>query len=228
MSMEVTRETPIATSPIKSAPLVTDNSGAIMIAKLEAAARRIVELGSKATAAPWRRVGKTGYINGRDDTASRRDAEVRVADVGAYRDKGLLRFNRDRWDADLDFIAFTRNHAPALAAEYLRLREVEKALEAEVERLKEMVAQTEDHLTNALLQRDLARANLADAYLADANLAGAQPYRSAPELLEALREIRRLCSAAANDGKSAAVRESNVNRAWHVASAAIAAATGEG
>ena len=55
-----------------------------------------------------------------------------------------------------------------------------------------------------------------------------QPYRSAPELLEALREIKRLCSAAANDGKSAAVRESNVNQAWHVASAAIAAATGEG
>jgi hypothetical protein len=36
-----------------------------------------------------------------------------------------------------------------------------------------------------------------------------------------LLEIQRLLSAAANDGKPAAVKESNANQAWHVAERAL-------
>lgn len=68
------------------------------------------------TPGPWRVAGKaSGYIAyaGTDPEIG----SVQIATVGAYRDKELLPFNRDRWDADCALIAA----APAL---YEALRQI--------------------------------------------------------------------------------------------------------
>lgn len=45
-------------------------------------------------------------------------------------------------------------------------------------------------------------------------------------LVAALREIKLLLSASKNDGKSAAVKESNANQAWHAADVALSSIGG--
>ncbi len=65
------------------------------------------------TAGPWR-AAKSGYIFGPD---------VQVANVGDYKDRELLPFNKERWDADARLIAA----APELLA---ALRELTIAAEA--------------------------------------------------------------------------------------------------
>lgn len=56
------------------------------------------------TPGPWRVAGKaSGHIT---YAGTDRDiGSVQIATVGAYRDKELLPFNRDRWDADARLIA---------------------------------------------------------------------------------------------------------------------------
>lgn len=59
---------------------------------------------AKHTPGPWR-TNTTGYVYccvGDGTTAER---VILVANVGAYRDKELLRVNKDRWDADARLIA---------------------------------------------------------------------------------------------------------------------------
>jgi hypothetical protein len=52
------------------------------------------------TPTPWRVAGKaSGYIMGTDGTGW-----VQVAVVGAYHDKEIRPFNKDRWDADAALI----------------------------------------------------------------------------------------------------------------------------
>ena len=56
---------------------------------------------TKFTPGPWRVVGKaSGYIMAPDGPSV-----VQVGTVGAYRDKELLPFNKERWDADGHLIA---------------------------------------------------------------------------------------------------------------------------
>jgi hypothetical protein len=64
----------------------------------------------KHTPTPWCVLGKnTGYIDGTDGKGW-----VGVAKVGDYRDKELLPFNKDRWDADCAFIVRACNSHEAL------------------------------------------------------------------------------------------------------------------
>jgi hypothetical protein len=57
----------------------------------------------------------TGYISAPDGKDGK--SIVQIAEVGAYRDKELLSFNKDRWDADSYLIAA----APQMA-EYIKER----------------------------------------------------------------------------------------------------------
>lgn len=58
-------------------------------------------MSEKYTPGPWRIAGTaTGYI-----TNTGKGGRVQVAVVGAYDDKKLLPFNKERWDADASLIA---------------------------------------------------------------------------------------------------------------------------
>jgi hypothetical protein len=66
----------------------------------------------KSTPTPWRVAGKaSGYIMGTDGTGW-----VQVAVVGAYHDKEIRPFNKDRWDADAALIVKAANNHHALVS----------------------------------------------------------------------------------------------------------------
>ena len=90
---------------------------------------RLEELLAAATPGPWRAPTKnTGHVWGVDNSPGLNPpGTVEVAQVGAYRDKELLRWNRARWDADKALIALS----PSLAA-----RVIELEAEAKAERLR--------------------------------------------------------------------------------------------
>jgi hypothetical protein len=77
--------------------------------------KRLLE---KASESPWRAAGKSsGYIFAPD-----RDGTVQVGVIGSYRDLDVLRFNKERWDADRNLIVFLRNLAPRLLSHYRSAR----------------------------------------------------------------------------------------------------------
>lgn len=80
---------------------------------------RLEQLLAAATLGPWRaHVSNTGHVWGVDDYVSREPhGSVEVAQVGAYRDKELLPWNKERWDADTALIAL----CPSLAARVIEL-----------------------------------------------------------------------------------------------------------
>lgn len=74
-------------------------------------------LAEKATPGPWSKRNKVGYVYSDDPQSS-----CVVAVCGDFLDKELTRFNGDRWNADGDFIAASREAIPALIAEIERLK----------------------------------------------------------------------------------------------------------
>jgi hypothetical protein len=85
---------------------------------------RVAEMAAAATPGPWRSPTKsTGHVF---TDGSRADIGVTlICEVGAYNDKALLPFNKDRWDADRTLIAAAPVMATLiakLAAENERLR----------------------------------------------------------------------------------------------------------
>lgn len=60
---------------------------------------------TKHTPRPWRFLTNVGYVMGSDGTGPFGPREVQVGTVGDYRDKELLPFNKDRWDADGRLVA---------------------------------------------------------------------------------------------------------------------------
>jgi hypothetical protein len=69
-------------------------------------------MSEKYTPGPWRIAGTaTGYI-----TNTGKGGRVQVAVVGAYDDKELLPFNKERWDADARLIAAAPDLYEALDA----------------------------------------------------------------------------------------------------------------
>jgi hypothetical protein len=71
------------------------------------------------TPTPWRVAGKaSGYIMGTDGTGW-----VQVAVVGAYHDKEIRPFNKDRWDADAALIVRAVNAFDPLVSALERARE---------------------------------------------------------------------------------------------------------
>ena len=120
---------------------------------LEAAARRIVELGEKATPGPWaiETCGEKGdgsemigVVFGPDDPDCERPLSGHLEpwdadgnEIDYYRDELVAECEHRNRNShgDATFIAFARNHAPAIAADWLRLKEVEKAARVVMHRL---------------------------------------------------------------------------------------------
>lgn len=72
---------------------------------------------SRFTPGPWRVAGKASGIIRRDRQGDGdKFGNVDVASVGDYRDKELLRFNKERWDADAALIAAAPDLYEALGA----------------------------------------------------------------------------------------------------------------
>ena len=66
------------------------------------------------TPLPWR-ASKCGYLMGSDNEVRQfGPREVQVGKIGDFFDKELLPFNRDRWQADLEFIVRACNSHQAL------------------------------------------------------------------------------------------------------------------
>ena len=82
----------------------------------------IRELMGRITQGPWKHVKNTGVIT--YDGSDRAIGSVHICGVGAYRDKDLLPFNKDRWDADARAIALL----PELLALAAAVDEEEHAL----------------------------------------------------------------------------------------------------
>lgn len=68
---------------------------------------------SEHTQLPWR-ASKSGYLMGSDGVGPYGPREVQVGTIGNFFDRELLRFNRDRWQADLELIVSAVNSHEAL------------------------------------------------------------------------------------------------------------------
>src|SRR5690349_11938399 len=73
-------------------------------------------MSAKHTPAPWRFLPKVGYIMGTDKPGPFGPGVVQVGTVGAYRDKELLQFSKERWDADGRLISAAPDLLAALKA----------------------------------------------------------------------------------------------------------------
>lgn len=101
---------------------------------------------AKMTPGEWSVAGKTtGYISCSGDPKT--VGYVHIATVGAYQDKELLRFNRDRWDADAAGIVALVNAAEPMLAEI-------EALRAEVARLHKQQAERRARLKEARMIKE--------------------------------------------------------------------------
>lgn len=82
--------------------------------------KHLRKLLAAATPGAWRVFGKETGVVGRYESDA--VGSVEVGKVGDYRDKELLPYNRERWDADAALIVEARNALPGLLDEVERLR----------------------------------------------------------------------------------------------------------